>query len=151
LKRVDLNTDEGFAPGNATFNGAHGFNMAFGFQNGIELDPRIGTWKIEYVSKKYGEEKVVEEIPLKKCKEVCKKCDDDSDNTLELKDSCGWSQIDYFGTGLENLYCSNAFHKIIKGDFFSKEFKYVKIGVKSCEKALRSECADETEVKSFFA
>jgi hypothetical protein len=50
LKRVDLNTDPGFAPGNATFNGGPGFNMAFGFRDADDLDPRVGTWEVEYVT-----------------------------------------------------------------------------------------------------
>jgi hypothetical protein len=68
-----LNLDPGFAPGNATFNGGPGFNMAFGFRDGKDLNPRIGSWKVEYITKK-GEKTVsAVEIPLKRCKEVCDK------------------------------------------------------------------------------
>jgi hypothetical protein len=56
LTKVDLNTDPGFAPGNATFNGGPGFNMAFGFNSGLDLDPRIGTWKVEYITKTKGDD-----------------------------------------------------------------------------------------------
>jgi hypothetical protein len=55
LNKVDLNTDPGFAPGNATFNGGPGFNMAFGFRDGKDLDPRIGSWKVKHVTKIKGE------------------------------------------------------------------------------------------------
>jgi hypothetical protein len=60
-----LNNDEGFAPGNATFNGGPGFNLAFGFPDGHDLDPRIGSWQVEYTTKKLkNKEKISIEIPL---------------------------------------------------------------------------------------
>lgn len=126
-KRIDLNTDEGFIPGDAGYNEGPGFNMAFGLRDGSDLDPRIGTWKVEHIIKKEGVKVVRKEIPLTRCHEVCEKCDGKSD-------SCGWADIDYRGTGLENLYCTDAFKYKLRGDIFSKDFQYIKIGLQSCDR-----------------
>ena len=88
--------------------------MAFGFRDGKDLDPRIGSWKVEHVTKKKGEKKVSVEIPLARCKEVCEKCDENE------HDTCGWSKTDYSGTGLEDLYCPDAYKLNLRGDTFSE-------------------------------
>ena len=42
--------------------------MAFGMKDGLSLDPKIGTWKVEYVTKtkksEGGVHRVAEEIPM---------------------------------------------------------------------------------------
>jgi hypothetical protein len=59
---------------------------------------------------------------------VCKQCDDSQ------HDTCGWrTKIDYSNTGLENFYCPEAYSRTIKGDPFSKEHKFIKIGLKKCD------------------
>ena len=65
----NLNEDEGFAPAKAQFmqQDNAGFNLAFGLHDGSELPASIGTWFIQYVTKKAGEPKNYLDIPIKKC------------------------------------------------------------------------------------
>ena len=51
---------------------------------------------------------------------------------------------------LENLYCPDAYSRTIKGSFFSDEYQFIKIGIKKCNKKLRS-CARDKEVSKFFS
>jgi len=49
--KLDMNEYQGFSPGNASYFKEPSFNLAFGM--GQELDPSIGSWKLEY-KEKYG-------------------------------------------------------------------------------------------------
>ena len=102
-----------------------GFDLGFGLTSGEELPADIGTWKIQYIKKKKGE-------PIDKTEVDIKKCDEKS-LTWETP-SKGLS------TAISKMNCSDVFESIIKGEFRSDEFNYVKIGLKACEPSKKFKC-----------
>jgi len=126
-----MDTDEGFEPGNAAYNNGLGFNMAFGLKSGKPLDPRIGSWSIQYIIKKLGEMAIVEDQPLTLCGTVCDKNEDEFD-------SCGWKHAE--GLDVRKYYCSDVFKKNIRGDPYSKDYRYIKITMKKCKDTPTFKC-----------
>jgi len=57
----------GFAPADMKFKEEPGFNLGFGLQSGKELPANIGTWSVDYTTKKKGEKSVKTLIPMFKC------------------------------------------------------------------------------------
>jgi len=99
--------------------------MAFGLKSG-ELLPEIGSWSIQYIIKKEGEkEDHVTEYTPKRCKEVC-----GQNKTDAGVDSCGWKQAGRLDIG--KYYCSDVFKNNIRGDPYSKDYRYIKIAMKRC-------------------
>jgi hypothetical protein len=104
-----------------------GFDLGFGLQSGKELPAEIGSWSIEYITKKKGATShpaPSTSTPKNKESIAINKCDPKS---LSWKSATSTLKAE-----IANMNCSKVFERNIQGSYRSPVFSYVKIGLKEC-------------------